>query len=92
MDGLCTSLGGKLSPEALLAARKYVKSRYVRQAAYRLRAEFDSDVSKTVDKLCSLSGVGLKTAFLVLTCHLGYVCALTFSILRDHARVEQTLP
>ena len=35
-------------------------SRYLKQTALRLRDDFDSDVSKTVDELCSLSGVGPK--------------------------------
>jgi len=43
-----------------------MKPRYIRQAALRLRDEFDSDVPKTVDELCSLPGVGLKMAFLCL--------------------------
>ena len=41
-------------------------ARYVRQAAQRLRDDFDSDVPKTVDELCSLPGVGPKMAFLCL--------------------------
>ena len=40
--------------------------RYIRQAAQRLRDDFDSDVPKTVDELCSLPGVGPKMAFLCL--------------------------
>jgi endonuclease-3 len=40
--------------------------RYIRQAAQRLRDEFDSDVPRTVDELCSLPGVGPKMAFLCL--------------------------
>jgi endonuclease-3 len=42
------------------------KTRYIRQAAQRLKDDFDSDVPKTVDELCSLSGVGPKMAFLCL--------------------------
>ena len=99
MDSLCTSLGGKLSPEALLAAKEHVivdaivrfwrcktqfvatpssrplrnsdrqknvKCRYFRQAAQRLQDEFDSDLPKSVDELCSLLGMGPKIAFLRL--------------------------
>lgn len=40
--------------------------RYIKKAALRLRDEFDSDVPKTVDELCSLTGVGPKMAFLTL--------------------------
>jgi len=39
---------------------------YIKQAAEKLRDEFDSDVPKTVDELCSLPGVGPKMAFLAL--------------------------
>ena len=43
-----------------------IVSRYIKQAAQKLRDEFDSDVPKTVDELCSLPGVGPKMAFLCL--------------------------
>ena len=43
-----------------------VSIRYIKQAAVRLRDDFDSDVPKTVDELCSLPGVGPKMAFLCL--------------------------
>lgn len=43
-----------------------MESRYIRQAAQRLRDDFNSDVPKTVDELCSLPGVGPKMAFLCL--------------------------
>jgi len=46
--------------------QRNVKPRYIRQAAQRLQGEFDSDVPKTVDELCSLPGVGPKMAFLCL--------------------------
>jgi hypothetical protein len=39
---------------------------YLKQTAIRLRDDFDSDVPKTVDDLCSLPGVGPKMAFLAL--------------------------
>ncbi|KAH9961148.1 DNA glycosylase [Lactifluus volemus] len=76
---LRTALGGTLSLDGLLAAEEHViadainkvgfwrrKTQYIRQAAQRLRDEFDSDVPKTVDELCSLPGVGPKMAFLCL--------------------------
>lgn len=40
--------------------------RYIKQASQRLKDDFDSDVPKTVDELCSLPGVGPKMAFLAL--------------------------
>ena len=40
--------------------------RYLKKAALKLRDEFDSDVPKSVDELCSLPGVGPKMAFLAL--------------------------
>ena len=49
-----------------LQFRGLIESRYIRQAAQRLRDDFDSDVPKTVDELCSLPGVGPKMAFLCL--------------------------
>ena len=42
------------------------RPRYIKQAAIMLRDEFDSDVPKSVDELCSLPGVGPKMAFLAL--------------------------
>ena len=39
---------------------------YLKQAAIKLRDEFNSDVPNTVDELCSLPGVGPKMAFLTL--------------------------
>ena len=36
------------------------------QTSQKLRDEFDGDVPKTVDELCSLPGVGPKMAFLAL--------------------------
>lgn len=41
------------------------RSRFA-QASQKLRDDFDSDVPKTVDELCSLPGVGPKMAFLCL--------------------------
>jgi endonuclease-3 len=43
-----------------------VLCRYLKQTAQKLRDDFDSDVPKTVDDLCSLPGVGPKMAFLAL--------------------------
>ncbi len=43
-----------------------VLNRYIKQTAQKLKDEFDSDVPKTVDELCSLPGVGPKMAFLFL--------------------------
>jgi endonuclease-3 len=40
--------------------------RYIKKTALRLRDDFDSEVPKTVDELCSLPGVGPKMAFLTL--------------------------
>lgn len=40
--------------------------RYIKQTARRLHDDFDDDVPKTVDELCSLPGVGPKMAFLAL--------------------------
>lgn len=39
---------------------------YIRQTAQKLKDEFESDVPKTVDELCSLPGVGPKMAYLTL--------------------------
>lgn len=44
----------------------YFLESYIKQAMIRLRDDFDSDVPKTVDELCSLPGVGPKMAFLCL--------------------------
>ena len=121
MDSLCSSFGGKLSPEALLAAKEHVivyaivrfwrcktrfvatppsrplrnsdrqknvKFRYIRQAAHRLRAEFDPDVPKSVDKLCSLSGVGSKTAFFRAYMRLGIYVWCVLSCFRS----SETMP
>ncbi|KAF7791061.1 hypothetical protein EIP86_002021 [Pleurotus ostreatoroseus] len=73
------AVGGTLSVEAILEANESSiaeaiakvgfwrrKTQYIKQAAQKLRDEFDSDVPKTVDELCSLPGVGPKMAFLAL--------------------------
>ncbi|KZT74038.1 DNA glycosylase [Daedalea quercina L-15889] len=73
------TVGGSLSVDAILKADDAAiseaickvgfwrrKTQYIKQAAQRLHDEFDSDVPKTVDELCSLPGVGPKMAFLCL--------------------------
>ncbi|KAI6125317.1 DNA glycosylase [Pisolithus croceorrhizus] len=76
---LRTAVGRSLSVDAVIAADEATisdaiskvgfwrwKTQYIKQAAQRLRDDFDSDVPKTVDELCSLPGVGPKMAFLAL--------------------------
>ncbi|KAL1947185.1 hypothetical protein VTO73DRAFT_14146 [Trametes versicolor] len=73
------AVGGSLSVDAILQADESAiadaickvgfwrrKTGYIRQAAQKLRDEFDGDVPKTADELCSLPGVGPKMAFLAL--------------------------
>jgi len=73
------AVGGRLSVDAVLQADDSAiseaickvgfwrrKTQYLKQATQRLRDEFNSDVPKTVDELCSLPGVGPKMAFLCL--------------------------
>ncbi|KAH9939575.1 DNA glycosylase [Amylocystis lapponica] len=73
------ALGGSISVDAVIAADENIvseaickvgfwrrKTQYIKQAAQRLKDDFDSDVPKTVDELCSLPGVGPKMAFLAL--------------------------
>ncbi|KAI0344980.1 DNA glycosylase [Trametopsis cervina] len=73
------AVGGTLSVQAVLAADDSTiseaiakvgfwrrKTQYIKQTAQKLQDEFDSDVPKTVDELCSLPGVGPKMAFLCL--------------------------
>ncbi|CDS01920.1 related to NTG1-DNA repair protein [Sporisorium scitamineum] len=43
------------------------KTGYLKSAARILESDFDGDVPKTVDELCSLPGVGPKMAFLALS-------------------------
>ncbi|KAI6099190.1 DNA glycosylase [Pisolithus croceorrhizus] len=70
---LRTAVGGSLSVDAVIAADEATiseaiskvgfwrrKTQYIKQTAQRLRHDFDSDVPKTVDELCSLPGVGPK--------------------------------
>ncbi|KAF9265935.1 DNA glycosylase [Marasmius fiardii PR-910] len=73
------ALGGSISVDTIIEADDSViseaigkvgfwrrKTQYLKQAALQLRDEFDSDVPKNVDELCSLQGVGPKMAFLAL--------------------------
>ncbi|KDQ59784.1 hypothetical protein JAAARDRAFT_126654 [Jaapia argillacea MUCL 33604] len=73
------AIGGTLSVAAVMAADEQTvsdaigkvgfwrrKTQYIKQTAQKLHDEFDSDVPKTVDELCSLPGVGPKMAFLTL--------------------------
>ncbi|KIL68495.1 hypothetical protein M378DRAFT_120602 [Amanita muscaria Koide BX008] len=79
VSNLREALGGSLSVSAMIEANEAAissaiskvgfwrrKTGYLKQTALRLREEFDSDVPKTVDELCSLPGVGPKMAFLAL--------------------------
>ena len=59
--------------------------RYIKQAAKKLRNEFDSDVPKTVDELCSLPGVGPKMAFLAL--QVAWKLCVCFSLLMISSQV-----
>jgi len=76
---LRTAIGGNLSVDAIINADQDTiskaigkvgfwrrKTEYIKKTALRLRDQFDSDVPKTVDDLCSLPGVGPKMAFLLL--------------------------
>lgn len=76
---LRVALGGSITLEALLSAPETTvseaiskvgfwrrKTGYIKQAALRLKDDFDGDVPKTVNELCSLPGVGPKMAFLCL--------------------------
>ncbi|TDL18515.1 DNA glycosylase [Rickenella mellea] len=73
------ALGGTISVDSIISAEETTissaiakvgfwrrKTQYIKQTAVKLRDEFDSDVPKTVDDLCSLPGVGPKMAFLAL--------------------------
>ncbi|EGN96402.1 hypothetical protein SERLA73DRAFT_170779 [Serpula lacrymans var. lacrymans S7.3] len=73
------AVGGSLTVDAIISVDESTvseaiakvgfwrrKTQYIKQTALRLRDEFDSDVPKTVDELCSLPGVGPKMAFLAL--------------------------
>ncbi|KAK1215677.1 alpha,alpha-trehalase nth1 [Marasmius sp. AFHP31] len=79
LSNLRTALGGSISMNGIIDADESTiseainkvgfwrrKSQYIKQTAVRLRDDFDSEVPKTVDELCSLPGVGPKMAFLTL--------------------------
>ncbi|PFH53574.1 hypothetical protein AMATHDRAFT_137126 [Amanita thiersii Skay4041] len=79
VSNLRNALGGSLSVAAMVEAEEDAiasaiskvgfwrrKTGYLKKTALRLRDDFDSDVPKTVDELCSLPGVGPKMAFLTL--------------------------
>ena len=118
IDSPCTSIGDKLIPEALLAAKEHViadaigkvgfwrcktqfvptppsrplrnlerqknvKSRYIRQAAYHLQVEFDSDVPKTFEKLFA-AGTLHTSGLAISTGKLHAYCVATFSLTRRY--------
>ncbi|CCM04574.1 uncharacterized protein FIBRA_06755 [Fibroporia radiculosa] len=79
VEKLREAVGGSLSVEAVLRADDHIisdaickvgfwrrKTQYIKRTTQRLHDDFDSDVPKTVDELCSLPGVGPKMAFLAL--------------------------
>lgn len=79
VEKLRAAIGGTLSVAAIISADDSTistaiakvgfwrrKTGYVKKTALRLRDDFDSEVPKTVDELCSLPGVGPKMAFLTL--------------------------
>ena len=63
-----------------------IQHRYLKQAAQRLRDDFESDVPKTVDELCSLPGVGPKMAFLAL--HAAWNMLVHSHALRYYTRLK----
>lgn len=79
VEKLRAAVGGTLSVAAIISADDSTisdaiakvgfwrrKTEYIKKTAIRLRDDFDSEVPKTVDELCSLPGVGPKMAFLTL--------------------------
>ncbi|TFK32593.1 DNA glycosylase [Crucibulum laeve] len=79
VSNLREALGGSLTVDAVIEVDEGVisaaiakvgfwrrKTGYIKQTAQRLKDDFESDVPKTVDELCSLPGVGPKMAFLAL--------------------------
>ncbi|KAG1768980.1 DNA glycosylase [Suillus occidentalis] len=79
VEKLRDAVGGTLSVAAVISADDSTisnaiakvgfwrrKTGYIKKTALRLRDDFDSEVPKTVDELCSLPGVGPKMAFLTL--------------------------
>ncbi|KZV96558.1 DNA glycosylase [Exidia glandulosa HHB12029] len=78
VGNLRTALNG-LTLESVLAAEDSVisaaiakvrfwrrKTEYIKKTSQKLKDDYDGDVPKTVEELCSLPGVGPKTAFLCL--------------------------
>ena len=76
---LRAAVGGSISVDGIITAEESTiseaidkvgfwrrKTGYLKKAAQKLREDFNSDVPKTVDELCSLPGVGPKMAFLTL--------------------------
>ena len=55
---------------------------YIKRTAQRLHAEYDGDIPKTVDELCSLPGVGPKVAILAL--HVGWKMYVRVVLLESH--------
>ncbi|KZT11151.1 DNA glycosylase [Laetiporus sulphureus 93-53] len=83
VDRLREAVGGSLSVDAILRADDSTisdaickvgfwrrKTEYIKRTAQRLHDDFDSDVPKTVEELCTLPGVGPKMAILAL--HVGW--------------------
>ncbi|QRV86771.1 HhH-GPD superfamily base excision DNA repair protein [Ceratobasidium sp. AG-Ba] len=79
VENLRQVLPGGLTVDSVLAADPSVisgainkvgfwkrKTEYLKSAAATLRDNFNGDVPKTIDELCSLQGVGPKMSFLVL--------------------------
>ncbi|KAL5528872.1 hypothetical protein ACEPAG_4846 [Sanghuangporus baumii] len=66
VEGLIQADDGTISEAISKVGFWRRKTQYIKQAAIRLRDDFNSDVPKTVDELCSLPGVGPKMAFLCL--------------------------
>ncbi|KAH9842465.1 DNA glycosylase [Rhodofomes roseus] len=77
------AVGGSLSVDAVLATNDDAvseaickvgfwrrKTDYIKRTARRLQDEYDGDIPKTVDELCSLPGVGPKVAIIAL--HVGW--------------------
>lgn len=70
----------------------FVKHRYLKKAALKLRDEFDSDLPKTVDELCSLPGVGPKMAFLTfqIAWNLCVIKEFIYIIIFSHVKKKES--
>lgn len=64
----------------------FLVTRYIKQTAKRLHDDFEGDVPKTVDELCSLPGVGPKMAFLAL--QVAWKLCVPFFFFFDHAQIR----